>query len=74
MLVNFDDNCGGFYRYRAYLLAAEALNYFPDCSFGDAIVEQLLNWSYIYFGWEIFPQPLVEAARNTLEFTDRKYE
>ncbi|MGD1909580.1 MAG: hypothetical protein ACFB2X_01540 [Rivularia sp. (in: cyanobacteria)] len=63
-LVNFDDNCGGFYRYRAYLLAAEALNYFPESSSGDAIVEQLLNWSYVYFGWEIFPQPLVEAARK----------
>ena len=66
-LVNFDDNCGGFYRYRAYFLAAEALSYFPECSFGDGIVEQLLKWSYLYFGWEIFPQPLVKAARKTLE-------
>ena len=24
-LINFDDSCGGFYRYRAYLLAAEAI-------------------------------------------------
>ncbi len=72
VLVNFDDNCGGFYRYRAYLLAAEALNYFPECSNGDAIVKQLLDWSYLYFGWQLFPQPLVEAARNTLEVTDKK--
>jgi hypothetical protein len=71
-LVNFDDNCGGFYRYRAYLLAAEALNYFPESSFGDAIVKQLLDWSYLYFGWQLFPQPLVEAARNTLRVTDKK--
>ncbi|MGB3653530.1 MAG: hypothetical protein WBA41_20270 [Rivularia sp. (in: cyanobacteria)] len=71
-LVNFDDDCGGFYRYRAYLLAAEALNYFPESSFGDAIVKQLLDWSYIYFGWQLFPQPLVEAARNTLQVTDKK--
>jgi len=70
-LVNFDDNCGGFYRYRAYLLAAEALNYFPESSFGDAIVKQLLDWSYLYFGWQLFPKPLVEAARNTLEVTDK---
>ncbi|BAY85362.1 hypothetical protein NIES267_48620 [Calothrix parasitica NIES-267] len=70
-LVNFDDNCGGFYRYRAYFLAAEALNYFPECSFGDAIVKQLLDWSYLYFGWKLFPQPLVEAARKTLEVTDK---
>ena len=71
-LVNFDDNCGGFYRYRAYLLAAEALNYFPESSFGDAIVKQLLDWSYLYFGWQLFPQPLVETARNTLEVTDKQ--
>lgn len=66
-LVNFDDNCGGFYQYRAYFLAAEALSYFPECSLGDAIVEQLLKWSYVYFGWQIFPQPLVKAARNTID-------
>jgi len=70
-LVDFDDNCGGFYRYRAYFLAAEALSYFPECSFGDAIVKQLLDWSYLYFGWQLFPQPLVEAARNTLKVTDK---
>ncbi|MGB7375232.1 MAG: HEAT repeat domain-containing protein [Rivularia sp. (in: cyanobacteria)] len=70
-LVNFDDNCGGFYQYRAYFLAAEALNYFPEFSFGDAIVKQLLDWSYLYFGWQLFPQPLVEAARNTLQVTDK---
>ncbi|MEB3215236.1 MAG: HEAT repeat domain-containing protein [Nostocales cyanobacterium 94392] len=72
VLVNFDDGCGGFYRYRAYFLAAEALHYFPECSLGDAIVEQLLNWSYLYFGWQLFPQLLVEAARKTLEVTDKK--
>ena len=71
-LVNFDDNCGGFYRYRAYFLAAEALNYFPESSFGDAIVKQLLDWSYLYFGWQLFPQPLVEAARKALEVTDKQ--
>ncbi len=70
-LVNFDDNCGGFYRYRAYFLAAEALSYFPECSSGDAIVKQLLDWSYLYFGWQLFPQPLVEAARNALQVTDK---
>ena len=72
VLVNFDDNCGGFYQYRAYLLAAEALNYFPESSFGDAIVKQLLDWSYLYFGWKLFPQPLVEAARKALEVTDKQ--
>ncbi|MEO1432111.1 MAG: hypothetical protein AAFV71_24215 [Cyanobacteria bacterium J06633_8] len=31
----------------------------------------MLDWSYLYFGWQLFPQPLVEAARNTLQVTDK---
>jgi len=76
-LIDFNDNCGDFYRYRAYFLAAEALAKFPECSHGDAIVEQLLKWSYAYFrqdkrDWQIVPKPLVKTARKTLELTDRK--
>ncbi|BAZ00555.1 hypothetical protein NIES37_45500 [Tolypothrix tenuis PCC 7101] len=75
-LIDFNDGCGDFYRYRAYFFAAEALAYFPDCSLGDAIVAQLLKWSYGYFrqdkrDWQIVPKPLVKAARTTLELTDR---
>lgn len=76
-LVDFDDGCGGFYRYRAYFLAAEAIAHFNDCSLGDAIVGQLLKWNYAYFrqdklDWKIYPQPLVKTARAGLEATDRK--
>ncbi|MEJ6480438.1 HEAT repeat domain-containing protein [Nostoc punctiforme UO1] len=76
-LIDFDDGCGDFYRYRAYFLAAEALSQFPECSLGDAIVEQLLKWSYAYFrqdkrDWQILPKPLVKTARKMLELTDRK--
>jgi HEAT repeat protein len=75
-LVDFKDDCGDFYSYRAYFLAAEALNYFKDCSLGDAIASQILKWSYSFFrqdkqDWQIVPQPLVEAARATLEKTDK---
>jgi hypothetical protein len=42
-LVDFDDNCGNYYRYRAYFLASEASAQFNDCSLADAIVEQLLK-------------------------------
>ena len=76
-LIDFDDRCGDFYRYRAYFLACEALAKFPGCSLGDRIVEQLLKWSYGYFrqdkrDWQILPQPLVKTARATLELTDKK--
>ena len=75
-LIEFDDNCAGFYRYRAYFLAAEALANFPECSRGDEIICQLLQWSYIYFQekaeWTIYPKPLASAARETLKATDKK--
>ena len=59
-LVDFDDGCGDFYRYRAYFLAAEAIAHFKECSLGDVIVGQLLKWSYVYFNqdkqdWKKFP-------------------
>ncbi|PAX59610.1 HEAT repeat domain-containing protein [Brunnivagina elsteri] len=68
--IGFDDNYENFYRYRAYFLAAEALSYFPDSCFGDEIVNQLLKWSYVYFGWQIVPSPLKQAARETLKISD----
>ena len=76
-LIDFDDGCSDFYRYRAYFLAAEALSQFPECSLGDAIASQVLKWSYAYFrqdkrDWQILPKPLVKTARKTLELTDRK--
>ncbi|ALF51702.1 hypothetical protein ACX27_00745 [Nostoc piscinale CENA21] len=76
-LIDFDDGCSGFYRYRAYFLAAEAIAKFPESSLADGIVEQLLKWSYGYFrqdkrDWQILPQPLVDKARKTLELTDKK--
>ena len=49
VLVEFKDDCSDFYHYRAYLLAAEALNYFKDCSREDAIALQILKWSYSFF-------------------------
>jgi hypothetical protein len=76
-LVNFQDNCGEFYRYRAYFLAAEALAYLSECSLGDEIVSQVLKWSYAYFwedkgDWKIYPQLLIQTARDVLEKTDRQ--
>ncbi|GJD22147.1 hypothetical protein RIVM261_071030 [Rivularia sp. IAM M-261] len=71
-LINFDDGCGNFYRHRAYFLAAEALRYFPESYLGDVIVNQLLNWSYVYFSWQIIPKPLQAAAREVLKVTDPK--
>lgn len=70
-LIGFDDDCGDFYRYRAYFLAAEALSQLQNCSLADAIALQILKWSYNYFRqdkreWEILPEALVKASRSVL--------
>jgi HEAT repeat protein len=76
VLTHFEDACGDFFRYRAYLLAAEAIAYFKESVQADAIVHQLLLWSYAYFrqdkrDWRMYPSALSKAARNALEYTDR---
>lgn len=44
-LINFADNCGGFYDFRAYFLAAKYIKVFKESKFEDEIVEQILEWS-----------------------------
>jgi hypothetical protein len=74
-LLDFEDDCGGFYRDRAFLLAAEYLALCPECRQGDAIVDRLLKLSYAYFrvekaDWCMPPEALVRSARETLRRTD----
>jgi hypothetical protein len=74
-LLDFDDDCGGFYRYRSHLLAAEYLALCPECRQGDAIVDALLKLSYAYFrvekaDWGTPPEAFVRSARETLAKTD----
>ncbi len=45
-LLNFQDYCGGFYKYRAFLLAAEGIAQFPDSKFADEIIGWLLELSF----------------------------
>jgi hypothetical protein len=76
-LVEFEDGCEKFYRYRAYFLAAAGIAEFKDCSRADEIVEQIVEWS---FGYEIEEQewipyksaPCAEAARAVLLETHRQ--
>ena len=48
-LINFEDNCGGFYEYQAYLLAAKYIKQFTISIYAAEIVEQLEEWSRGYF-------------------------
>ncbi|MGG6265356.1 hypothetical protein ACQ4M3_14105 [Leptolyngbya sp. AN03gr2] len=76
-LTNFDDRCNHFFSYQTYFLAAEAIALLPDCSQADAIVDQLLKWSYSFCrtskgDWKVYPQALTIAAREALSRTDIK--
>ena len=43
-LMTFKDKCKGFYSDQAFLLAALGLAEFKDCSYADAIINQLVQW------------------------------
>jgi HEAT repeat protein/transcriptional regulator with XRE-family HTH domain/energy-coupling factor transporter ATP-binding protein EcfA2 len=75
-LVEFEDGCKDFYKYRAYFLAAVGIAEFENCSKADEIVAQVIKWSLGYFKigkqeWWTFPKPLQEEATATLPETDR---
>jgi hypothetical protein len=75
-LLDFhDDDCGGFYQLRSFLLAAEYLALCPECRQGDAIVDRLLKLSYGYFrvekaDWCMPPEAFARSARETLARSD----
>ena len=74
-LIDFKDNCGGFYQYRGYFLAAKFINTFKDSNFGDEIVAKLLYWSYDYFRQNesslCIDEKLTKEARKALNYTDK---
>jgi hypothetical protein len=74
-LLDFHDDCGGFYQLRSFLLAAEYLALCPECRQGDAIIDRLLKLSYGYFrvekaDWCMPPKAFVRSARETLARSD----
>ena len=75
-LINFEDNCGKFYAYRAYFLAAAAIAEFPESQWNQTIVDRLLQWRFATFfpdlnTWQFYPSPIQEGARTALRQTDR---
>ncbi|WP_036485818.1 hypothetical protein [Myxosarcina sp. GI1] len=73
-LINFNDNCSGFFEFRAYFLAAKYLAAFPNSSFADEIAEQLLDWSQGNFWCSKskidFNQTIAKEADKALKITD----
>jgi predicted NACHT family NTPase len=75
-LINFDSNCGKFYYYRAYFLAAAAIAEFPESRSSQLIIDRLLEWRFARFVpdgnlWEYYPSPIQDGARLALRQTDR---
>jgi len=75
-LVEFEDGCKDFYRYRAYFLAAAGIAELGNCSYADQIVEQIVKWGFGYFNlkkhkWVTSIAPIEKVARATLIKTQR---
>jgi predicted NACHT family NTPase len=72
-LVEFEDNCNNFYKYRAYILAATGIAEFGDCSKADEIVEQIVKWGFKTSLIDILitSSPPPEAAKAVLAETYR---
>ncbi|OAB57044.1 hypothetical protein AY599_13095 [Leptolyngbya valderiana BDU 20041] len=51
-MVTFKDGCKGFYSDRAFLLAAEGISEFKDCTYADEIIDRLIQWSYNISNWK----------------------
>ncbi|BAY27765.1 hypothetical protein NIES2100_75900 [Calothrix sp. NIES-2100] len=66
LLVEFNDNCMGFYSFRAYFLAAMGIVEFKNCTQSDNIVAQLFEWSLGHSD----ENPLSKAAMATLSEFD----
>ncbi len=75
-LINYDRQCGGFYYYRAYFLAALALAEFPESIRAVEIIDRLLQWRFAEYlpadnTWTFYPLPIQDGARVALRQTDR---
>ncbi|MBN3960769.1 HEAT repeat domain-containing protein, partial [Nostoc sp. NMS8] len=85
-LVEFDDGCGeyraidrvtrGFYEFRAYFLAAAAVEEWKNSCNADAIVTEIVKWGFGEFkveqnDWVKFLYPIIEEAQTVLPQTNR---
>ncbi len=66
-LVEFEDGCSNFYKYRAYFLAAVGIAEFWDCKLADEIVDQVLEWGFSY----LEPEQVRETAKKALKESNR---
>ncbi|MBD2330082.1 SMEK domain-containing protein [Alkalinema sp. FACHB-956] len=75
-LLCFQDNCGGFYSFKAYFLAAEGLKEFVDYSISkfEEVISEVCKYAFGYFDnetqkWCSFLKPASQEARKTIEYS-----
>ncbi len=72
-LMQWQDNCGGFYDVRAICLVGQGLAEFSDFSAAQTVITQLVQWRFsIPKGAEALPTPIVEQAGIALSRSDRR--
>ena len=75
-LIGFDDGIQSFYNHLAYFFAGAILAEFKESHFGDAIVSQIVKWSFGFNAqenrWVTFLEPIEEGAKAVLAETDRE--
>lgn len=45
-MIEFEDGCRDFYKYRAYFLAAAGIAEFGNSSHANKVIEQLIKWKF----------------------------
>ncbi|MEZ2302156.1 MAG: HEAT repeat domain-containing protein [Microcoleus sp.] len=73
-LVNFEDGCVGFYKFRALFLAAAGIAEFQDYSQIDEAIKAIVTFGFGYFNtekqhWITFFNVISNAAREALQQT-----
>ncbi len=66
-LMNFEDNCNGFYYLQSFCLASVGIGEFQQCSRADEIVKTLIDNVFSYK----IPDPCIWTASIALRETDR---
>ncbi|WP_449416914.1 HEAT repeat domain-containing protein [Phormidium nigroviride] len=74
-LIEFEDECNSFYKYRAYFLAAAGIVEFKPSKYQE-IVDEIVRWGFGDFDeekqqWMGYLDSLAETAREVLKETDR---
>ncbi|MEG4628700.1 HEAT repeat domain-containing protein [Microcoleus sp. AR_TQ3_B6] len=71
-LVKFEDGCGCFYNYQAFLMAAKGIAEFDNYDSALEIIKQIVQWSFGYLSVElnqwltdVYPQ-IRDAAKQIL--------